>query len=112
MRGAFWLAKPPGRMTSVSSGIGAASTAAQSGGGRRIGGPERGERDLGVDVGAVLGEDREDQFADGVEAGLPGGPTMNLGQAIENEGDETRAHDGKLGGPLAGDHIWIGAGLT
>ncbi len=33
MRGAFWFARPPGRMTSVSSGMGAASTAAQSGGG-------------------------------------------------------------------------------
>jgi hypothetical protein len=92
------------------AGLGVGGTGRRRGG--RIGGPERGERDLGVDVGAVLGEDREDQLADGVEAGLPDGPTGDLGQSIEDEGDETRALDGKLSGPLAGDRSGVRAGLT
>ncbi len=117
MRGAFWLAMPPGRMTSVSSASGAASTADQSGGGRsgrprppqpgsargsaggagvdrrsrRVGGAQRLERDLGVDVGAVGGQDRQHQLADRIEAGLPDRPAVGLGQAVEDEGDEARA---------------------
>ena len=98
MRGAFCGARPPGRMTSISSSSGACSTASQSGAEpaveaaaapalgwrlravgrghpvdrhrpiRRVGGAERLERALGVHVGGVLGKDREDELRDGVKA--------------------------------------------
>ena len=79
-------------MTSMSSGSGAYSTLDQSGGAAveqpvaapadarvvdlglavaGIGGAERLVRLLGVRVGGVLGEDREDQLARRVEARLP-----------------------------------------
>ena len=83
----------PAGSTSISSGSGANSTArpvrrrprpaarrrpspapglwASTGSRARVGPPERLERDLGVRVGAVLGQDREDQLARRVEAALP-----------------------------------------
>ena len=107
--GAFWLARPPGRIVSTSSGSGAASIAAQSGadavgqpdaapaGARvvgldlavaRVARAQRLERDLGVRVGAVLGEDRQDQLARRVEPSLPGRPAVPPGQLVEDERHE------------------------
>ena len=40
------------------------------------------------DVGAVLGEDRQDQLARRVEPALPGRPAVDPGEAVQHEGDE------------------------
>ena len=111
IRGAFWLPSPPGRIVSTSSGSGANSTAAQSGatpvgqadaapaGARvvrldlaaaRVARAEGLERHLGVRVGAVLGEDRQDQLAGRVEPALPGRPAVEPGEPVEDERDEAR----------------------
>ena len=52
---------------------------------------QRLEGDLGVRVGAVLGEDREDQLTRRVQAALPDGMAVQTGQLVHHERDETRA---------------------
>ena len=110
-------------MTSTSSGSGANSTAAQSGGdpsgsptppqpmpglwtsGRqpgRIGLAQALEGDLGVRVGAVLGEDRQDQLAGRVEAALPGLAPVDAGKAVEDVSDETRAGSARVASRRSG----------
>ena len=123
---------------STSSGRGADSTASQSGGrpgsiprrpsrrgraprrrGRRSGGPRPGRRRtgtapeslegaLGVQVRRVLGEDREDELAGGVEPELPGGPTVEDDEAVEDVLDEARARAREAASP--GDRgVGVGA---
>src|SRR6185503_11444950 len=46
------------------------------------------ERVLGVHVGAVLGEDREDQLRRRVPAALPGVVAVQSGELVEGEADE------------------------
>ena len=98
-------------MTSVSSGSGANSTRAQSGaapsgspnppqpapGLWASTGPPPGyarrsasNAHLGVGVGAVLGEDRQDQLARRVQAALPGRAAVARGEAVEHERHEPR----------------------
>src|SRR6476620_3979510 len=51
----------------------------------RVGVPKRLERDLRIDVGAVLGEDREDQLAGGVEPTLPDRAPVQALELIKRE---------------------------
>ena len=122
IRGAFWVASPAGRMTSISSSIGANSTARpvrrravlQAAAApalarvvmlrretRRVGRAERLERDLGVHVRGVLGEDREDQLARRVEAADPLWVAVDAGELVEREVDEARPVP--IEAPLPGD---------
>ena len=113
----------PGRMTSISWGSGAFSTAVQSGGGavdrpsppqpmpgpvllgRPVAGvraPQRLVRLLGVHVRGVLGEDREDQLARGVQAGLPPLLAVLAGEAVEDVPLEARPVAAQVARPLLG----------
>src|ERR1035437_2345666 len=79
-----------------------------------IGGSERRETRFGVGVGAVLSEDREDELAGWVQAVLPHRPTVDLGEAIEDERHQAGALLFELGGPFPSDLIRVrapGAGL-
>ena len=121
MRGAFWVARPPIRITSISSSTGAplhrdpvrrrarleAAPPQPSGGASvpsapidavdghrpigRIGGAERLEGALGVQVGRVLGEDREHELAHRVEARVAPRPAVESGELRQDEGRRGRA---------------------
>src|SRR5207244_3991345 len=58
---------------------------------RRVRLPQLDERLFGVHVGAVLGEDRQDQLRGWVPAALPGVVPVQLDQGIEGEADQARS---------------------
>ena len=68
---------------------------------RRVERAEPLERDLGVRVGGVLGEDREDQLARRVEAAVPLRVAVDAGELVEGEVDEARPV--AIEAPLPGD---------
>ena len=68
----------------------------------RVGVAERLERLLGVRVGGVLGEDREDQLARGVEPRLPDLLAVRRGEAVEHVPLEPRPVAPQVASPRRG----------
>ena len=68
----------------------------------RVGGAERLEGALGVHVGGVLGEDREDELGDGVQAGVAAGGPVERGELGQHERDEAGAAALERAGPGPG----------
>ena len=73
----------------------------------RIGRPERHERLLGVDVGAVLGEDREDQLGRRVEPAAPDLRAVEVAERVERVLEQARADSGRAASPRRSrDRAW------